>query len=339
MSPPNLILIAGREHRFDCTGYAGHPIVKTPNLDALAQGGAWFVSAEAAAGSVADSAADAVEAVLDRGELARLKAAGYHLGYAGPPGGVLDAFTSVQTAPLPGAASAHTEYAAWLASQGLQDPASEWGGDGIAKAPSSYRENFGALRSALPESAHVTEWLGAQAVAFLRSALEPFCLVVCFTRPGEPYDPPAMRERAYDSSSVPLPADCVLPVSPEDAARYTRFDFSAMTAEKLAHILTHYYAGITAVDQQLGRILSTLQSRGLTRNVIAYTALGGELAGSRGLVGGGGPDEDPILKRVPLVVAGAQGLARGMHEGPFNTGELLARLTSATLDGAWSPEG
>ncbi len=42
---PNLIFIMCDQLRFDCLGYAGHPLVQTPNLDRLAEQGVVFDTA------------------------------------------------------------------------------------------------------------------------------------------------------------------------------------------------------------------------------------------------------------------------------------------------------
>src|SRR5689334_16633731 len=39
-TPRNVVLIVADDHRFDALGCAGHPFLQTPNLDALARGGA-----------------------------------------------------------------------------------------------------------------------------------------------------------------------------------------------------------------------------------------------------------------------------------------------------------
>ncbi len=41
----NIVLILTDDHRYDAMGFAGHPFLKTPNLDALARGGAHFRNA------------------------------------------------------------------------------------------------------------------------------------------------------------------------------------------------------------------------------------------------------------------------------------------------------
>jgi len=44
-TPKNLLILIADEHRKDAMGCAGHPIVKTPNLDALAARGSLFENA------------------------------------------------------------------------------------------------------------------------------------------------------------------------------------------------------------------------------------------------------------------------------------------------------
>ncbi len=44
----NLLILISDEHRKDAMGCVGHPIVQTPNLDALAARGAVFENAEPA---------------------------------------------------------------------------------------------------------------------------------------------------------------------------------------------------------------------------------------------------------------------------------------------------
>lgn len=41
---PNILLITADQWRGDCLGMAGHPVVKTPNLDRLAAEGTWFAN-------------------------------------------------------------------------------------------------------------------------------------------------------------------------------------------------------------------------------------------------------------------------------------------------------
>ena len=45
MTRPNILLIHADQHRFDCVGINGHPMVKTPNIDRLAAEGMNFTQA------------------------------------------------------------------------------------------------------------------------------------------------------------------------------------------------------------------------------------------------------------------------------------------------------
>ena len=45
MNHPNIILIQSDQHRFDCVGVNGHPLIKTPNIDRLAAEGINFTHA------------------------------------------------------------------------------------------------------------------------------------------------------------------------------------------------------------------------------------------------------------------------------------------------------
>ena len=45
MRRPNILLIHSDQHRFDCVGVNGHPLLKTPNLDRLASEGVNFTHA------------------------------------------------------------------------------------------------------------------------------------------------------------------------------------------------------------------------------------------------------------------------------------------------------
>ena len=42
---PNIVFVCSDQHSFKYAGYAGHPVVKTPNLDRIAARGAIFENA------------------------------------------------------------------------------------------------------------------------------------------------------------------------------------------------------------------------------------------------------------------------------------------------------
>ena len=42
MSKPNFLFFITDQQRYDHVGYAGTPVLKTPNIDSLAENGTWF---------------------------------------------------------------------------------------------------------------------------------------------------------------------------------------------------------------------------------------------------------------------------------------------------------
>jgi arylsulfatase A-like enzyme len=315
MTRPNLLLLSADRLRADALGCAGNPDVRTPNIDAIAAAGLRFTQVWAAA-TDADAARAALcgGAAAGRALAAALAGLGYETAFVGQPGAGAapgDAgFASVALATGAGPDS----YAAWLTAQG-RGPVT----------PRALSRSFGALRSQLPEPAHVTTWIGNQAVRQVQRAREPFFLWASFNRPGQPYDPCEPWDDLYDRDRIQLPPGAV--VAPGG---------TGLTGARLRKVVAYYYASISQVDQQVGRILATLAARGRGPTVIVFTAAAGECLGQRGHVGGVDLPLECCL-RVPLVVAGAPGQARGEDDGLVQAGEiggLLWALAHGELAGS-----
>ena len=98
---PNILFITTDQHNPTCLGYAGHPIVQTPNIDALAQRGVTFSRAYVSNPLCTPSRATLFTGLTTRGHRVRtngiplsydiptmpaaLLNAGYHTRYAGKP--------------------------------------------------------------------------------------------------------------------------------------------------------------------------------------------------------------------------------------------------------------
>jgi hypothetical protein len=66
MNQPNLLLITVDQMRYDCLSAMGHPVVETPNLDALAAKGVAFTSAYSATPSCIPARAAIMQARMRR---------------------------------------------------------------------------------------------------------------------------------------------------------------------------------------------------------------------------------------------------------------------------------
>ena len=342
MASPNIILIMADQLRWDCTGYAGNPDVRTPNLDVLAAHGVTFSEAICqqplcvpsrttvmtgqypSEHGVCDNRSGLPETAVTLPGC--LREAGYQTAAIGkmhfvPPRAGYG-FDLMRLAEQDGPGREDDDYHPWLASHGKVDRIDIWDQVDRDSAPREYWTSFGAMCSNLPEAFHSTTWIGDQAVRFLSDAArEPFFLWVSFVKPHHPFDPPAPWHRLYDPATLELPPGFVLPVPAEDAKRGGYFDPRHMTEARFRRVLAFYYANISHIDMQVGRILATLTARGRRNNVIVFCADHGDYMGQHGLILKGNARPYDALLRVPLLVAGVTGQRRGEKE------PALAELT------------
>lgn len=156
------------------------------------------------------------------------------------------------------------------------------------------------------------------AIAYLRASAKtdkPFFAYVAFNAPHDPRQAPAEYQALYPPDKIPLP-DNFLPAYPGAAALGSpatlRDERLAPTPRTPRAIQTHrseYYAIITYLDDQIGRILATLDQTGLAENTLVALASDNGLAvGQHGFMGKQNPFEHSI--KVPLVLAGP-GIPRG----------------------------
>lgn len=137
--------------------------------------------------------------------------------------------------------------------------------------------------SQLPASAHPTQWVGDRCVEFIESCEpedEPMFLVASFIHPHPPFAPPAPWNKMYREpirrSFVPEDPD-----SYEDLLRnrYT-LDAIGISPRRLELLNQHYYACVSFVDYQIGRILDELKKKGMYDDtVIVFSSDHGDLMG------------------------------------------------------------
>lgn len=121
----------------------------------------------------------------------------------------------------------------------------------------------------------------------------PFCLFLSWGPPHDPYHlVPDEYKKLYDPEQVQLrPNFAAIPPGPTSLAR----DLDPRTT------LAHYYAAITALDDQLGRIMAHLDTRGLAENtILVYTSDHGDMLWSQGRMKKQQPWEESI--RIPFLV-------------------------------------
>lgn len=356
MPRPNIILIMADELRWDCLGYAGNPDVRTPNLDALAGHAVNFTQAICQQPLCVPSRMTVLTGLRPSEHGVRtnetplpegaptfprlLRDVGYHTAAIGKmhfvPPRADHGFDLMRLAEQDGPGRREDDYHAWLADLGKEDRIDHWDQVDRAAAPKTYWLSFGAMCSNLPEPLYSSTWIGDQAVRFLSdTAREPFFLSVGFIKPHHPFDPPAPWDRLYDPRTLRLPDGFALPVPEDDARHKAFFDMRQMTEARFRRVLAHYYATISHIDAQVGRILATLTARGLTNNVIVFTADHGDYMGQHGLILKSGARPYDALLRVPLLIAGLSGQRRGVAEpAPVELTDLAPTLLETAEAGA-----
>lgn len=162
---------------------------------------------------------------------------------------------------------------------------------------------------------HSSELFADAAIDFLnrRDRGRPFLVYVSFMAPHDPRSMPAEFREMYDPETVELPPNYA-PQHPFDNGEMKVRDelLEAFPREPGAvrrHI-AEYYAMITHLDAQIGRILATLEQGGeLENTLIVFAGDNGLAVGQHGLMGKQNLYEHsvhvPLVFRGPAIPAGA----------------------------------
>lgn len=159
----------------------------------------------------------------------------------------------------------------------------------------------------------ISTLLADEAIGFLtREVRRPFFLHVNFTAPHDPLLAPPGEEFRYDPATLLLPRN-FRPRHPFDHGNRTGrdellFDFPR-TPEETRGELAVYYAVISHMDAQIGRVLAALDRCDAAKNtLVVFTSDHGLAIGSHGLRGKQNMYDHTI--GVPLIVRGP-GIAAG----------------------------
>ena len=294
---PNIIFLLTDDQRWDTLGCMGNPIIKTPNMDSLAEGGVLFENS-----FVTTSICCASRATFFAGQYTRRH-------------GIID----FQTDFSPAAFS--QTYPGLLRNSGYRTGfIGKWGvGNNLPKDEFDYFEGFGGQGKYYHEEngkfIHLTSIMGRQAVEFLNgcSKDQPFCLSVSFKAPHVQDEDP--RQFLYDPAYKELYKDTTIPVPKTAEAKYfdalpeyiqksearRRWNIRFSTQEKYQESVKGYYRLIYGVDVVIGKIRETLKELNFDDNtVIILTGDNGFYLGEHGLAGKWFMHEESI--RTPLII-------------------------------------
>jgi len=343
-SRPNVLLLMADQHRADWMGCSGNAAIHTPNLDRLANEGVRFRQAFTSTPSCTPARAGLLtgmspwkHGMLGYGEVARsypvemprqFSGNGYYAMGIGKmhwtPQRNLHGFhsTLLDESGRVESQDFRSDYRAWFATEAphLNPDATGIGwNDNTAK---SY---------VLPERLHPTRWTGDCAVRFLEGygRSEPWFLKVSFARPHSPYDPPQRWWDRYEEASLPRPTigAWAAKFKPRNSERDDIWHGDI--GESLTRRARVGYSGsVSFVDEQIGRILETLDKRRqLDETFLVYLSDHGDMLGDHYLWRKS--YAYPGSSRIPMIVRGP-GVPRGsVSDVPVEIRDVLPTLLTA----------
>ena len=313
----NVLWIMSDQHNAGAMGCAGHPDVRTPHLDALARDGVRFSQAFCNNPVCAPSRACFITGqychthgitgndVFNYTATRPLTVAehfrknGYQTALVGkghlPKLWMEDGFEHRRYCDLADCERndpLSNHYFADLVQAGLADQY-----DHGKLNPPHPGARMRAFTSPIPDKHSLETWTGDKTLEFLgnRDSAPPFFVQMSFQRPHDPHAISPEWVDWYDASSLTLPDsisdffDTKFQSKPAFMRNYVReghegYPYRPYDQADLKRQLAHYYALITAMDREIGRVIAHLKATGQYDNtVIVYHADHGDFSGEHGL--------------------------------------------------------
>jgi arylsulfatase len=190
-------------------------------------------------------------------------------------------------------------------------------------------------RSPLPAHLHNSHWVADRSIDFLRQRdrARPFLLWSSFIAPHPPLSPPAPWHKLYRAPAMPLPKR-----PPDGHSLWTfinrvqnRYKFrDAGIDDNLLRVMkAYYYAQISFIDYNVGRIIAELEAQGeLEDTLVLYTSDHGEFLGDYDCFG-----KRSFLKsaaNVPLIVRYPERFAAGRRvDAPASLVDIMPTFLAA----------
>jgi choline-sulfatase len=305
MAKPNVLFICSDQHSFRFSGYAGHPLVQTPNLDRLAASGTVFESA-----------------------------------YCGSPVCV-PSRACLATGMYPSDSSSFCNSTVWDGSQPvwatyLQDAGYRCRAVGKLDLNDDFATGFDEIRTShghrhRPDitslfrrppiyrvgeregvdgrsrvKRHSDEKTAETAIEFIHSAdSQPWATWVGFNQPHSPFIGLQKYYDLYPPDDIDMPREEDLEKQHlvYQALRHFKRVANPIPEDRVRRARSGYYAMVTELDEYIGRLMDAVESAGQVENtIVIYTSDHGETLGEHGLWYKNNLFEDAA--HIPLVVSG-----------------------------------
>jgi arylsulfatase len=294
---PNILFLMADQLRFDCLGANGNRLIRTPNLDALASESVNFTHAYVQAPVCVPSRISYFTGRYPHSHKNRvnytpagpqpflqsiLKDNGYQTGSVGklhfyPPTSEHARSSGFDRVLLHDGVAATDRYSDYVRWRKAHDPRAS-----IPETETDQRVEPGGnpYRAAIQYEYTPTHWVGEQTIAMLREfarAPKPFFLFSSFFKPHSPFQVPAPYDSMYNGVEIPLPRRVSLeeiqrlPLPVQRLILRGRPEYT-IPPERLQWVYRSYYAAVSMVDYEVGRILGALSASGRSRDTIVIFA-------------------------------------------------------------------
>lgn len=323
---PNILIIHADQHRNDCVGAYGNKDIKTPNIDNLAKDGVLYQNAYVSLPVCTPSRYSLISGMYvheHKGWTNHstlnpnietfpdvLKKAGYNTKAVGKmhfaPTYLDVGLNEMILAEQDGPGRWDDDYHRDLMNNNLvdkidlEDQRKEY----RKNASEGYWKTFGTASTNLPDEFYSTNWIANHAVETLEKWNKSGnMLMVGFIKPHHPFDPPKKWVDKYNPQSLELlPGWIENPLQHDLEVHSGYFKNEKLNEAALRKSMAYYYASITQIDYEVGRMIKILKDKKLYDNtIIIYTSDHGEHLGYHHQILKGGHLYESIMK-VPLII-------------------------------------
>lgn len=353
----NVIFITADQWRGECLSALGHPMVKTPNLDALAREGVLFNRHYANAVPCGPSRASLHTGMYLQNHRSgtngtpldarhtnwakEVKKAGYDpvlFGYTDTSQDPREEdpespWLRTYEGPLPGIRPVcmmgtwPTPWTDYLKANGYEVPEDIRLAYGHREPGPDYEDGAAHPKPLVyPQAEDDTAFLVNRLMDYIAAAKGPFVAHLSLLRPHPPFVAPEPYNAMYDPISVPGFTRCATPDEearqhPWLAHQLSRRLFRAPANEKkLRRMKAVYYGLMSEVDTEIGRLLHFVKEQGLwEKTLIVFTSDHGEQMGDHWLLGKCGYFDASY--RIPLIIRDPR------RTGDKSRGAVVERFT------------
>lgn len=355
--PLNVIFITADQWRGECLSALGHPMVRTPNLDALAKEGVTFSRHYANAVPCGPSRASLHTGMYLQNHRSgtngtpldarhtnwakEVAKAGYDpvlFGYTDTSQDPREEdpespWLRTYEGPLPGIRPVcmmgtwPTPWTDYLKANGYEVPDDIRYAYGHRASGPDYEDGAPHPKPLLyPQAEDDTAFLVNRLIDYIAAQREPFVAHLSLLRPHPPFVAPEPYNAMYDPMSVPGFTRCATPDDegrqhPWLAHQLSRRLFRAPANEKkLRRLKAVYYGLMSEVDAEIGRLIHFVKERGLwEKTLIIFTSDHGEQMGDHWLLGKCGYFDASY--RIPLIIRDPR------PGGDKSRGKIVTRFT------------